>query len=133
MNILGAKDVDEAVGCDFVGLENHLVRIVLDGAYHTFTAIHYFVLLYALKCHLKTQQKIQNVLIPFSLMLEENGSVFFLDSYLLVGLFLIEMLRHFPILKEESLKSILGFEVIAHHELVLYLFVLSEGKSTSMI
>lgn len=133
MNVFGAKNVHETISCDFVGLENHLVWVIFDGAYHTFAAIHNFILLYALKRHLETQQKIQNVLIPFALMLEENGSVLFLYSYLLIGLFLIEMLRHFPILKEESLEGILRFEVVAHHEFVLNLFVLSDGKSTSII
>lgn len=38
------------------------------------------------------------------------------------------MLRHFPVLKEDCLEGILGFEVVAHHEFVLYFFVLSKGK-----
>lgn len=133
MNILGAEDVNEAISRYFVGLEDYLIGIIFDSADHALAATHYFVLLYALEHHLETQQEVQNVLISLSFILEENRSVFLLDSYLLLGLSLLEVLGHFPVFQEKSLEGILGFEVVAHHEFVLDFFVLSEEKSTSMI
>lgn len=59
--------------------------------------------------------------------------MFLLDSYPPLWLFLLEVLCHFPIFQEKSLEGILGFEVVAHHELVLNFLVLSKGKGTSMI
>lgn len=72
LNIFGAKDVYETICCDFVSLEYHLVWVVFDSTDHAFASIHHLALLDALKGHLKTQQKIQNVLIPLTLILEKN-------------------------------------------------------------